>query len=122
MDYAQTTDAKSLYDAFCSEAPNLTDKRSLCNVRAIQETVDKSRMHWLPSNCQFADGLTKVSELLRTTFRKWLNAPFSILLDHPANEGLLSGIASCTKEKKTSENLKPPDCHVGTTDSFHAQS
>ena len=122
VDYVQTTDAKSLYDAICSEAPNLTDKRSLCNVRAIQETVDKSRMHWLPSNCQFADGLTKVSELLRTTFRKWLNAPFSILLDHPANEGLLSGIASCTKEKKTSENLKPPDCHVGTTDSFHAQS
>ncbi|CAK9109800.1 unnamed protein product, partial [Durusdinium trenchii] len=105
VDYVQTTDAKSLYDAVVSEAPNLTDKRSLCNVRAIQETVDKSHMHWLPSNCQFADGLTKVSETLRSTFRRWLNDPFAILLEHPRNEKLLAAIAGCAKEENTSEKF-----------------
>ena len=105
VDYVQTTDAKSLYDAVVSEAPNLTDKRSLCNARAIQETVDKSHMHWLPSNCQFADGLTKVSETLRSTFRRWLNDPFAILLEHPRNEKLLAAIAGCAKEENTSEKF-----------------
>ena len=105
VDYVQTTDAKSLYDAVVSEAPNLTDKRSLCNARAIQETVDKSHMHWLPSNCQFADGLTKVSETLRSTFRRWLNDPFAILLERPRNEKLLAAIAGCAKEENTSEKF-----------------
>lgn len=67
MNHAQTTEAKSLYDAVISAAPNLTDKRSLVNVRAIQEHVDSANMHWVPTHFQFADGLTKQDEHLRAT-------------------------------------------------------
>ena len=81
----QVTDAKSLYDAIISQNPNLADKRTLVNVRAIQESVSNDQMHWLPTRFQFADGLTKVDEKLRKSFTRWLQQPVAILVDHPRN-------------------------------------
>ena len=81
----QVTDAKSLYDAIISQNPNLADKRTLVNVRAIQESVSNDQMHWLPTRFQFADGLTKVDEKLRRSFTRWLQQPVAILVDHPRN-------------------------------------
>ena len=43
LDNLQATDSKSLYGAVVAVNPNLTDKRSLVNVRAIQEVITPSR-------------------------------------------------------------------------------
>ena len=45
LDNLQATDSKSLYDA----NPNLTDKRSLVNVRAIQEVITPKQTRWVPT-------------------------------------------------------------------------
>ena len=55
--HLHVVDAKSLYDVVVSDTPNLTDKRSLVNVRAIQEVVDAERIRWVPAFLQWADGL-----------------------------------------------------------------
>ncbi|CAK9031626.1 unnamed protein product, partial [Durusdinium trenchii] len=82
LNYLQATDSKSLYDAVVQPNPSLTDRRSLVNVRAMQETLTPLNMHWVPTWLQFSDGLTKASTVLRATFRKWLTAPFAALADH----------------------------------------
>ncbi len=81
----QATDAKSLYDAIVSQNPNMTDKRTLVSVRAIQESVNCDQIYWLPTRFQFADGLTKSDERLRRSFTRWLQHPVAILVDHPRN-------------------------------------
>ena len=45
---------KSLYDVVVSDIPNLVDKRSLVNIRAIQEVVivDGERIRWVPTGVQ----------------------------------------------------------------------
>ena len=73
------TDAKSLYDCVISDTPNLTDKRSLVNVRAIQEVVSGDRFHWVPTHLMWADGLTKHSKELQQTLHSWLQAPLITL-------------------------------------------
>ncbi|CAE7750496.1 RE2 [Symbiodinium sp. CCMP2592] len=69
------TDAKSLYDVVISDTPNLTDKRSLVNVRAIQEVVPGSNFHWVPTYLMWADGLTKSSKELQQSLHEWLQQP-----------------------------------------------
>ncbi len=81
MDFLQTTDAKSLYDAVISTNPNLSDKRSMVSIRAIQETVSARQMRWAPTALQYADGLTKVCQKLRLTFRRWLQDPISTIVE-----------------------------------------
>ena len=48
--HLRTTDAKSLYDVLISESPNLTEKRSLVNVRAVQEVLFPNQLHWIPTH------------------------------------------------------------------------
>ena len=74
-------DAKSLYDVVVSETPNLADKRSLVNVRAIQEVVDAERIRWVPTFLQWADGLTKHSAELQLMLHTWLQKPVVTLRD-----------------------------------------
>ena len=50
------TETKSLYDSAVQENPNMSDKRSLVSVRAIQEVVPARILHWVPTQLQFADG------------------------------------------------------------------
>ena len=79
--HLHVVDAKSLYDCAVQENPNLADKRSLVNIRAIQEVVPASNLHWVPTHLQYADGLTKVSKELRSTFRDWLSRPIVVLTE-----------------------------------------
>ena len=96
LHHLHVTDAKSLYDCVVSESPNVSDKRSLVNIRAIQEVVDGQRIHWVPTSLQWADGLTKSSPDLRATFRKWLQKPRVIL----------RGGMPKPKENNTGENVE----------------
>ena len=69
------TDAKSLYDCVVAENPNLSDKRSLVNIRSVQETVSPRQMHWVPTELMRADALTKLDSSLLVEFTKWLVKP-----------------------------------------------
>ena len=69
------TDAKSLYDCVVAENPNLSDKRSLVNIRSVQETVSPRQMHWVPTELMRADALTKLDSSLLVEFTKWLMKP-----------------------------------------------
>ena len=81
LDNLQATDSKSLYDAVVAVNPNLTDKRSLVNVRAIQEVITPKQTRWVPTNLMHADGLTKLSATLRDNLLSWLQAPTATLTD-----------------------------------------
>ena len=75
----QVTDAKSLYDSIVAENPSLTDKRSLINIRSVQQTVSPRQVHWVPTSLMWADALTKLdSSKLLMSFTAWLqNPPYS---------------------------------------------
>ena len=88
LNWVQVTDAKSLYDAILAENPNLSDKRTLVSIRAIQETTSSEQIHWIPTKYQFSDGLTKIDPRLQSSFTSWLQRPTCILVDHPENEQL----------------------------------
>ena len=75
------TDAKSLYDCVVAENPNVSDKRSLVNVRSIQQTVSPKEMHWVPTRLMWADGLTKLDSSLLLRFSEWLRDPYVQLRD-----------------------------------------
>ena len=76
LDHIQVTDARSLYDCIIAPNPSLSDKRSLVNVRAIQEEVRPDQTWWVPTTLMFADGLTKLNVNLRSTLADWLMSPF----------------------------------------------
>ena len=69
-------DAKSLYDCVVAENPNVSDKRSLVNIRSVQETVAPRDIHWVPTQLMHADGLTKLDSTLLQQFSGWLRDPF----------------------------------------------
>ena len=79
--HLHVVDAKSLYDVVVSDTPNLADKRSLVNIRAIQEVVDGERIRWVPTQVQWAHGLTKHSAELQLVLHDWLQKPVVILRD-----------------------------------------
>ena len=81
LDNLQATDSKSLYGAVVAVNPNLTDKRSLVNVRAIQEVITPQQTRWVPTNLMHADGLTKLSATLRQGLLDWLQYPTAHLID-----------------------------------------
>jgi hypothetical protein len=69
------TDCKSLYDCVAADNPNIQDKRSLVNIRSIQELISSRTIHWVPTSLQKADCLTKVSEELMADLLAWLQKP-----------------------------------------------
>ncbi|CAE7350990.1 GIP [Symbiodinium sp. KB8] len=79
MHNISVTDAKSLYDVVVSDSPNLSDKRSLVNIRAIQEVVSAERFHWIPTSLMWADALTKQSLELQLSMHDWLQEPTATL-------------------------------------------
>ncbi|CAE7884771.1 RE2, partial [Symbiodinium necroappetens] len=79
MHNISVTDAKSLYDVVVSDSPNLSDKRSLVNIRAIQEVVSAERFHWIPTSLMWADALTKQSLELQLSMHDWLQEPTAAL-------------------------------------------
>lgn len=103
----QAVDAKSLFDAIMSENPNLTDKRTLVNIRAIQETISNKEIRWVPTRFQFSDGLTKIDERLMETFRRWLESPFAVLSESSQNGPYEQYLfPQGAKKKSTSENCE----------------
>ena len=64
-----------------SEAPNTTEKRSLVNIRAMQESLKPEQYHWVPTGLMVADGLTKLDPKLRLEFLTWLQDPRAVLSD-----------------------------------------
>ena len=68
-------DAKSLYDSIVKENVSLTDKRSMVNIRSIQEEITPRTVHWIPTTLMAADGLTKASKPLRQQLLQWIQEP-----------------------------------------------
>ena len=78
------TDARSLYDCLVSENPSLTDKRSMVQVRSIQQSFSPEAVRWVPTHLQFSDGLTKADQMLREVLRKWCQKPWVQIKDDSA--------------------------------------
>ena len=72
---AQCTDSKSLYDCLISENPSLTDRRSMVQIRSVQQALRPSQIRWIPTHLTVADSLTKIDVNLRDAFRKWCLKP-----------------------------------------------
>ncbi|CAJ1434945.1 unnamed protein product [Effrenium voratum] len=68
-------DAKSLYDSIVKENVSLTDKRSMVNIRSIQEEITPRTVHGIPTTLMAADGLTKASKPLRQQLLQWIQEP-----------------------------------------------
>ena len=66
-------DAKSLYDTIVAENPNFTDKRSLVNIRSIQQTVRPKQLCWVPKGLMGADA--KLDPQLMSELSSWLQNP-----------------------------------------------
>ena len=71
----QVTDCQSLYDAVISPTPVLTEKRTIIQIRSIQEFVNPEDLRWTPTGVMWADGLTKVDASLLAEFQDWLRNP-----------------------------------------------
>ena len=87
LSYVQVTYAKSLYDCIIAPNSSLSDKRSLVNIRAIQEAVSPSQTRWVPTFLMFADGLTKISSQLRDSMSQWLQGPYVKLTEGSNKNG-----------------------------------
>ena len=55
-------------------------------MRAIQEVIPASQLHWVSTALQHADGLTKSDPVLRATFMEWLQCPTVSLQDTRVKE------------------------------------
>ena len=76
----QVTDCRSLYDAVISPNPVLTEKRTVIQIRSIQEFVSPEDLRWTPTGVMWADALTKVDLPLLADFQQWLRDPLVTLV------------------------------------------
>ena len=81
MSQKQCTDCKSLYDCVIAENPAVSDRRSLLQIRSVQQSVHPHGMHWVPTTKMHADGLTKEDKRLRDALNLWLRSPWAQLRD-----------------------------------------
>ena len=77
----QVTDCKSLYDAICAQNPRTLEKRTMVDIRSIQEFANEKSIRWTPTELMWADGLTKCSKALLLEFAAWLKQPYVKLTD-----------------------------------------
>jgi hypothetical protein len=68
-----STGAKILFDCLIAENPVVSDKRSMVQIRSVQQNHAPSAV---PTRLQFADVLTKLSADLREFLRKWCQSPW----------------------------------------------
>ena len=52
---AQCTDSKSLYDCLTADSPALTDRRSMVQIRSVQQALRPSQIRWVGSR-HISDG------------------------------------------------------------------
>eukprot|EP00439_Symbiodinium_sp_Y106_P045572 s1978_g5.t2 len=87
FDNIQVSDAKSLYDTVVAENPSVSDKRSLINIRSIQQSVKPKDFRWVPTEHMVADGLTKLDWKLTEQMSVFLQDPVLVqwgqLMDCP---------------------------------------
>ena len=76
LEQLQVVDAKSLYDCLVAENPVTSDKRSMINVRSVQQVVKPSNVHWVPTRLMHCDGLTKLDKQLQNNLREWCRKPW----------------------------------------------
>ena len=81
LEQLQVVDAKSLYDCLVAENPVTSDKRSMINIRSVQQVVKPSNVHWVPTKIMHCDGLTKLDKQLQNNLREWSNRPWCQLRD-----------------------------------------
>ena len=86
----QVTDAKSLYDTVIAENPGVSDKRSLINIRSIQQCVKPEDFRWVPTSLMAADGLTKLDWKLTEGLNTFLRNPKLQLTDQVQKESKTS--------------------------------
>jgi hypothetical protein len=72
----QVTDCRSLYDVLVSENPRTEEKRTIVSIRSAQQFLTRENVFWVPTNLQWADGLTKVCCKLMESFACWLRKPW----------------------------------------------
>ena len=89
-------DAKSLYDCIAAESPSVSDKRSLVNIRSVQETVSPKDVHWVPTRLMHADGLTKLDSNLLLQMSEWLRNPFVQLREPGEPNERVTSVKVCT--------------------------
>ena len=77
------TDCRSLYDVLVSENPRTEDKRTIVVIRSIQQHLQRLDVHWVPTQLQWADSLTKLSDKLLLGFVSWLKRPWIQLREMP---------------------------------------
>ena len=85
LEQLQVVDAKSLYDCLIAENPVTSDKRSMINVRSVQQVVKPSNVHWIPTRLMHCDGLTKLDKQLQNNLREWCKRPWCQLRDDSRN-------------------------------------
>ena len=86
----QVSDAKSLYDTVVAENPSVSDKRSLINIRSIQQSVRPKDFRWVPTEYMIADGLTKLDWKLTESLSSFLQNPVLILTKQVPKENITS--------------------------------
>ena len=73
------TDCKSLYDCIYSSHPSTAEKRTIVDIRSLQQYVSHDTQPWVPTQHVYADCPTKISKQLMTTFHGWLQEPTLIV-------------------------------------------
>ena len=95
MNNLHAVDAKSLFDCLIQDNPNVTDKRSLINIRSVQETVSPQQVHWVPTSLMHADGLTKLDTQLMMELGLWLQDPRAQLREVREPKKSKTSVKSC---------------------------
>ena len=86
MTMIHAVDAKSLYDSLIAENPSMTEKRSLINVRSVQQILLPHQIHWVPTTLMHADNLTKNDMKLQERMRLWMACPTAQLREEARND------------------------------------
>ncbi|CAK9054043.1 unnamed protein product [Durusdinium trenchii] len=92
MPQKQISESKSLYDCVVSENPSVSDRRSLLQIRSVQQSIAPAGMRWVPTEKMHADGLTKEDKRLRDNLQAWLQSPWSQLREAGASKAKTSEI------------------------------
>ena len=66
------TDCRSLYDAITKVMLSVHEKRTLIDLLSVRETTGASGVHWVPTQEQHADGLTKLDKKLTEALRQYM--------------------------------------------------
>ena len=80
-----------------SENPKTEDKRTIVVIRAIQQHLGRPDVFWVPTDLQWADTLTKLSDKLIERFMEWLRHPWIQLREvakHPNKHSCQQSIGS----------------------------